>query len=104
MFAYIIRRLVLIVPTLVGIMVLNFFIVQIAPGGPVEQVIAQLSGTAVEATARISGSQLGESGSPDAISGAPSGEISTKYKGARGLDPALIQRLEKVYSSNKQLA
>ena len=91
MFAYIIRRLVLIIPTLVGIMVLNFFIVQIAPGGPVEQVIAQLSGTAVEATARISGSQFGESGTLDEFAGAPSGEISTKYKGARGLDIAFFR-------------
>lgn len=103
MFAYIIRRLLLIIPTLFGIMVLNFFIVQIAPGGPVEQVIAQLSGTAVEATARISGSQLGESGLSGSVSGTPSGEISTKYKGARGLDPALIQRLEKEFGFDKPM-
>ena len=62
MFAYLIRRLLLIIPTLFGIMLINFFIIQIAPGGPVEQVIAELSGTAVDATARISGSQLGETG------------------------------------------
>ena len=62
MIAYIIRRLLLIIPTLFGIMVINFFIIQIAPGGPVEQVIAELSGTAVDATARISGSQVGETG------------------------------------------
>ena len=55
MLAYIIRRLALIIPTLFGIMVLNFFIIQLAPGGPVEQMIAQISGTAVDATARIGG-------------------------------------------------
>ena len=62
MFAYLIRRLLLIIPTLFGIMVINFFIVQVAPGGPVEQVIAELTGTAVDVTARISGSQVGETG------------------------------------------
>ena len=46
MLAYIIRRLLLIIPTLFGIMVLNFAIVQFAPGGPVEQMIAQIQGTA----------------------------------------------------------
>ena len=50
MLAYILRRLILVVPTLFGIMVLNFFIVQTAPGGPVEQAIAQIQGTAVGAT------------------------------------------------------
>ena len=56
MFAYIVRRLLLIIPTLFGIMVINFLIIQVAPGGPVEQLIARLSGTAVEATARLGGS------------------------------------------------
>ena len=46
MLAYIVRRLLLVVPTLFGIMVLNFVIIQFAPGGPVEQMIAQLKGTA----------------------------------------------------------
>ena len=55
MLAYIIRRLLLVIPTLFGIMILNFLIVQAAPGGPVEQIIAQLQGTAVEATARVGG-------------------------------------------------
>lgn len=55
MLAYIIRRLLLIIPTLLGIMVINFAIVQLAPGGPVEQIIAQITGTDAGATARISG-------------------------------------------------
>ena len=60
MFTYILRRLILIIPTLLGIMTINFFVIQIVPGGPVEQMIAQLSGDAVEATARFSGSGTGE--------------------------------------------
>ncbi|HRJ61147.1 MAG TPA: microcin ABC transporter permease, partial [Azospirillaceae bacterium] len=55
MLAYILRRLLLIIPTLIGIMVVNFLIVQIAPGGPIEQIIARAQGTAVEATARACG-------------------------------------------------
>ena len=55
MTAYIIRRLILVIPTLFGIMLINFAIIQIVPGGPVEQMIAQMTGTAVESTARFSG-------------------------------------------------
>ncbi len=44
MFAYIVRRLLLLIPTLFGIMVINFLVVQAAPGGPVEQMIARLKG------------------------------------------------------------
>ena len=60
MAAYIIRRLLLVIPTLLGIMIINFAVVQIVPGGPVEQMIAQMTGTAVESTARFSGSNDGE--------------------------------------------
>jgi len=55
MFTYILRRLALIVPTLFGILLLNFVIIQFAPGGPVEQVLAELQGQAAGATARVSG-------------------------------------------------
>ena len=103
MFAYFIRRMALIIPTLLGIMVLNFFIVQIAPGGPVEQVIAQLSGTAIDATARISGSQMGETGAPGQATGAAQGDLSSKYRGARGLDPQLIKQLEKQFGFDKPI-
>src|SRR5262249_8899924 len=53
--AYILRRLILIVPTIIGILAISFLVVQFAPGGPVERVIAQLTGSDVSATARISG-------------------------------------------------
>ena len=103
MFAYIIRRLLLIIPTLFAIMVLNFLIIQIAPGGPVEQAIAQLTGTAVDATARVSGAAGGEVGGGQADALAASGDSTGKYRGARGLDPDLIADLERLYGFDKPL-
>jgi microcin C transport system permease protein len=98
MFAYIIRRLVLIVPTLFGIMVVNFLVVQAAPGGPVEQMIARIKGTAAEATARVSGAgqaDITNAGrKPVATS---SNSASSKYRGARGLDPELIKEIERQF-------
>jgi microcin C transport system permease protein len=105
MFAYIIRRLILIIPTLFGIMMINFFVIQIVPGGPVEQMIAQITGTAMDATARISGGGAGDtalrqkdSRALDTSSGRPS-----KYRGARGLDTALITEIEKMYGLDKPI-
>ncbi len=104
MFAYLVRRLLLIIPTLFGIMVINFFIIQVAPGGPVEQAIAELTGTATDATARISGSQLGEAGATTGQSAAGAqGDLSSKYRGARGLDPELIADLEKQFGFDKPM-
>ena len=98
MLAYIIRRLLLILPTLFGIMVVNFVIVQFAPGGPVERVLAELQGTAVEATARISGDAGGEvSGQRGPTQGGPAG----RYRGAQGLDPAYIKQLEQKFGFDK---
>ena len=101
MLAYIVRRVLLMIPTLVGIMLANFVIIQAAPGGPIEQVIAQLKGQAVEATARVGGTAGGETsaGRPPGEA-ARSGEAS-KYRGARGIDPELIQQLEKQYGFDK---
>ena len=62
MIAYIARRLLLMIPTILGIMLISFTIVQFAPGGPVERVIAQLSGSDTGATSRISGSLGGDFG------------------------------------------
>jgi len=98
MFAYVIRRLLLIIPTLFGIMVLNFVIVQFAPGGPVEQLVAELTGTAVDATARIGGSE-GEAGAaPDPLA---FGSGEGGYRGAEGLDPEFVKDLEKLYGFDK---
>ena len=100
MLAYIIRRLFLIVPTLLGIMVVNFIVVQAAPGGPVEQVLARLQGTAVEATARISSSGGPEVGTQNQQKSA-TGASTSKYRGAQGLDPEFIKRIEKQFGFDK---
>ncbi len=102
MINYIIRRILLIIPTLIGIMIINFFIIQSAPGGPVERLIAQIRGSAVRATERISGSGgAAEQGG----TGAPGGEagIQSKYRGAQGLDPELIKQIEKLYGFDKPM-
>jgi microcin C transport system permease protein len=100
MFAYILRRLALIVPTLFGIILINFVIVQFAPGGPVEQVIAQVTGTAADVTARVSGATGGETG-PGAGAFAQAGDASSRYRGAQGLDPEFIKRIEKQFGFDK---
>ena len=90
MLAYVIRRLLLIIPTLFGIMLINFAIVQFAPGGPVEQMVAQVRGTAVDATSRVAG------GAGDSAQGG-----STRYRGAQGLDPKLVAEIEQLYGFDK---
>lgn len=96
MLAYILRRLLLMIPTLLGIMLLNFVIIHAAPGGPVEQILAQLKGTAVGATARVSGGGAEMGGARPAASGATSA-----YRGAQGLDPQLIADLEREFGFDK---
>ncbi len=100
MFAYVVRRLLLLIPTLFGIMVINFLVVQAAPGGPVEQMIARLKGHGVEATARVSGA-----GDQEAGRGAPapsSGDAaSSKYRGSRGLPPELIAEIERQFGFDR---
>ena len=101
MLAYIIRRLLLIVPTLIGIMIVNFVIIQAAPGGPVEQLISQITGTGVAATARVTQtgtSELVQTG-PRSQAGGEGG--SSKYRGAEGLDPEFIAQIEKMYGFDK---
>ena len=98
MTAYIIRRLLLIIPTLFGIMVLNFAIVQVAPGGPVEQLISRLTDiNHVDATARISGGGGAEAGAVQTV-GAATDSI---YQGSRQLDPEIIARIEAQYGFDK---
>src|SRR6476661_3616498 len=98
--AYILRRLLLIIPTIFGIMAISFAVVQFAPGGPVERVIAQLTGSDVSATARISGG--GGDFAGVAANQQPGGDVvSSKYRGAQGLDPAFIKSLEKQYGFDK---
>jgi microcin C transport system permease protein len=90
---YITRRLLLLFPTLIGIITLNFFIVQLAPGGPVDQMIAQLTGQVGGASSRIAGAQS----APTPMEG------TTQYAGAVGLDPELIKAIEKQFGFDKPL-
>ena len=102
MLAYIVRRLLLIIPTLFGIMVVNFAVIQAAPGGPVERLIAQLQGHDFGATSRVSGTAQGESlQGGQGTQQSHSGSGSDKYRGAQGLDPAFIAELEKLYGFDK---
>ncbi|TWT03072.1 microcin C ABC transporter permease YejB [Reyranella sp. CPCC 100927] len=95
MLAYILRRLLLMVPTLVGILTLNFFIIQAAPGGPVDRIIAQLQGRAADPTARFSG------GGTDIRSTPQSGDVTSR--GARGIPPEVVERIKKQYGFDKPL-
>ncbi len=93
MLSYIARRLALMVPTLFGILLVSFVIVQFAPGGPVERVISQLqnpnSGGAAD---RVGGGQGGDAGAHG---------DGAAYRGAQGLDPAFIKELEKQFGFDK---
>lgn len=102
MTAYIIRRILLIFPTLLGIMALTFVIIQFAPGGPVEQVIAQLTGTDVDASTRVGGGNQGDFGgnNPSTQTGDTS-QLNSKYRGAQGLDPEFIKEIEKQFGFDK---
>ena len=88
---YIIKRLLLIPVTLLGILALNFVIIQFAPGGPVEHVLAQYRGMNTDATSSISGS----------ASAHMEGSASSKYQGASGVPQDLIKELEKQFGFDK---
>jgi len=94
MLSYIARRLALMVPTLFGILLISFVIVQFAPGGPVERVISQLQNPNSGASDRVGGGSGGDSG-------AQSGGDASSYRGAQGLDPAFIKELEKQFGFDK---
>jgi microcin C transport system permease protein len=98
MLTYFLRRLMLVVPTLFGILAINFIIIQAAPGGPVEQMIAKIRGTAVDATSRFGGGSNDYSGGFQQHSEM---SLNEKYKGARGLDPEFIKEIEKLYGFDK---
>jgi len=94
---YILRRLALMIPTIFGIMLINFAIIQFAPGGPVEQIISQLTDPA-SATDRFTGGG-GDSGGGGA--GVTGSQASSQYRGAQGLDPEFIKELEKQFGFDK---
>ena len=83
---YVLRRLLLMVPTLIGIVTVSFIIIQFVPGGPIEQLEAKLAGTAMDATATISGD----------AGGGTSGDVATGE-----LDPELVAQLEALYGFDR---
>jgi microcin C transport system permease protein len=99
MTAYIARRILLMVPTLLGILFVSFVVVQFAPGGPVERVIAQLSGADTGGTSRISGNG-GDFGARAQVN-VSGGSGNSKYRGAQGLDPDFVKSLEKQFGFDK---
>ena len=98
--AYLLRRLLLVVPTLLGIILINFAVVQFAPGGPVEQMIAELKGQAGSAIGRLSGESQGETAGPQRREGS-GGNENSRYRGARGLDPAVVAEIERAFGFDK---
>ena len=88
--AYVLRRLILMVPTLLGILLVNFILVQFMPGGPIEQIVSRLQDE-TSATDRITGG-----GQETGASGADS-----EYKGAQGLPPEFIENLKKQFGFDK---
>ena len=101
--SYILKRLLLMIPTLFGIMLITFAVIQLVPGGPIEQIIAKLQGTGVDALDRIgggSGSEVQGEGAGAGQQGGGSGEGSS-YRGRKGLDPEFIKSLEKQFGFDK---
>ena len=102
MAAYIIRRMLFMVPTLFGIMLVSFVVVQFAPGGPVERVIAQVTGSDTGASSRIGGSPGGDFGARGQPQGGSAIDaVTSKYRGAQGLDPEFIKKLEQQFGFDK---
>jgi microcin C transport system permease protein len=101
MAAYIARRLLLMIPTILGIMLISFVIVQFAPGGPVERIIAQLQGQESGATSRISGGGGDVAGGAQSQAGGGGESTSSRYRGAQGLDPQFIRQLEVQFGFDK---
>lgn len=100
MTSYIIRRMLLIPFTLFGIMLTNFVFVQLAPGGPIEQVLARIEGIETDLTARISGGAADAAEAGTQAGPATGGEVSG-YRGAEGLDPAFVAELERMFGFDK---
>ena len=98
--AYILRRILLMIPTLFGIMLLTFVIAQFAPGGPVEQMIAQLQNQQVSATQSVSGSSEGDFAGQNVVKSSDNSE-GNGYRGSKGLRPEILERIEKQFGFDK---
>lgn len=92
MAAYLLRRLLLVIPTLFGIIAINFVVVQFAPGGPVEQMIAEMKGKGGETLGRLTGG-----------GGSEAAAVQTEgaYRGKRGLDPAIVAEIHRMFGFDK---
>jgi len=99
--AYLARRLLLVVPTLFGIMLANFLIVQAAPGGPVDLMLARIRGATIQATARVGGTGGGETAAGRGVRAGPGGEEEGVSRASRGIDPELVRQLEKQFGFDK---
>ncbi|TCZ60936.1 microcin C ABC transporter permease YejB [Roseicella aquatilis] len=99
--AYLLRRLALVVPTLLGIILINFAVVQFAPGGPVEQMLAELKGNAGSTLGRLSGENQGETRETRRPETQGASESAGRYRGARGLDPAVVAEIERAFGFDK---
>lgn len=100
MASYLLKRILLMFPTMLGIMLISFVIIQFAPGGPVERVLAQLSGNEVSATSRIGGGTQSDGLAGGGAMQQGSGDTS-RYRGAQGLDPEFIKQLERQFGFDK---
>ena len=96
MLSYILKRLGLMVPTLLGILTINFFIVQMAPGGPVEQFLAKLDGTQSVYMERV-GTSLGD------FTGSLSSQEAPRFGNARGAAPEIVAELNRLYGFDKPI-
>ncbi len=104
MAGYLLKRLLLIIPTMIGVLTLTFLLAQLAPGGPVERMIAKLTGTDVSSTARTGGGAgdgLADGGRSGMQPGQGADGVGSKYRGSQGLDPRFIQQLEKQFGFDK---
>ncbi len=100
MVAYLIKRLLLVIPTLIGVLTITFILAQFAPGGPVERIMAQLTGTDAGATARFGGGSGGDGASARPTTAGSEG-VGSKYRGSQGLDPKFIEDLKKQFGFDK---
>jgi microcin C transport system permease protein len=100
--SYILKRLGLMVPTLLGIMLLNFAIIQAAPGGPVDRLLFQLTNADASgnATSNFTGAGVGDTGGTGQLN-TQIGSNTDLSRSARGLDPDLIKEIEKLYGFDK---
>ena len=98
--AYILRRFLLMIPTLLGIMIVNFTLTQFVPGGPIEQIIAEMDGAGdVFQTISGGGGDVAGGGAESISAGGPT--LNSEYVGARGLPPEFIAELEKEFGFDK---